>query len=254
MHLILLGVIKKLINLWLNGPSNVKLPSDVVQKISDRLILLRNSVPEEFNRRPRTLWEFKFWKATEFRTFLLYAGIIVLKNLPGFPPKFYCHFLLLHTAVSILVSERHIYNPSNIEVAHEMLELFLKDFEQLYGKEHISYNVHNLLHICEDVKRFGTLGNFSAFRFENYMSSVKRMLRKGDKPLQQIAKRYAEVEKSKKNCCSINKVTLQQPHHMGPLTEKYLSNIREQYKILKRIERSFSLRILSNVIQKIFGW
>lgn len=233
MHLILLGVMKKLIYQWVVRTAK-RLPPDVIQTISDRLLLLRNTIPAEFNRRPRTLWEFKFWKATEFRTFLLYAGPVVLKNVKGFPSELYSHFLLLHTAVSILISERHISDPQNINVAHEMLQLFVKKFGQLYGKECISYNVHNLLHICDDVKRYGTLGNFSAFKFENYMSTVKKFLRKGDKPIQQLARRYAEAEDLQKNCSSnLEKFILEYPHNRGPLTFDCLSNIPEQYKIFE---------------------
>ncbi|XP_051176672.1 uncharacterized protein LOC127291531 [Leptopilina boulardi] len=240
MHLILLGVMKKLIFLWVHGNSKVKIPSDVIQRISKRLLLLRNTIPDEFNRRPRTLWEYKFWKATEFRTFLLYAGVIVLKNLEGFPSKLYSHFLLLHTAVTILISETHIRDTRNIDFAHETLQLFVKDFETLYGKEFISYNVHNLLHICEDVKRFGVLDNFSAFRFENYMGTAKKMIRKGDQPLQQLARRYAEVENVQIHCSAIDKFILEHPHNSGPVIQDCISNLPEQYKVFK--SRGFTIK------------
>jgi len=39
---------------------------------------------------------------------------------------------------------------------------------------------------------YGPLDNVSEFPFENYMGSLKKMLRKPDKPLQQIIKRYNE--------------------------------------------------------------
>ncbi|XP_043478375.1 uncharacterized protein LOC122512027 isoform X2 [Leptopilina heterotoma] len=234
MHLVLLGVTKKLISLWVLRKSKVKISSDALNTISNRLLLLRNTIPVEFNRRPRTLWEYKFWKATEFRTFLLYAGVIVLQNVEGFSSELYSHFLLLHTAISILSSDRHICDPRNIDVAHEMLQLFVTDFDSLYGKEFISYNVHNLLHLCADVKRFGALGNFSAFKFENYMGTVKRMIRKGDKPLQQLARRYAEVENIQKlKNYATEEFILDHAHNRGPLTQDCLTNIPKQYKNLK---------------------
>jgi len=68
-------------------------------------------------------------------------------------------------------------------------------FEILYGKEYISHNVHNLLHLCSDVRIFGPLDNFNAFRFENFMTSIKRLIRKNEKPLQQLIRRYSEIEK-----------------------------------------------------------
>lgn len=38
-------------------------------------------IPREFSRRPRSLSEYKQWKATELRLFLLYAGPVVSKGL-----------------------------------------------------------------------------------------------------------------------------------------------------------------------------
>jgi len=53
----------------------------------------------------------------------------------------------------------------------------------------IYYNVHNLLHLCSDVRTFGPVDNFSAFRFENFMTSIKKQIRKNEKSLQQLIKR-----------------------------------------------------------------
>ena len=56
----------------------------------------------------------------------------------------------------------------------------------------ISHNIHGLMHLCDDYTLFGLLDNVSAFPFENYMESLKKMLKIPDKPLQQIIKRYKE--------------------------------------------------------------
>lgn len=45
-----------------------------------------------------------------------------------------------------------------------------------------------------DVQKYGALDVFSAFRFENHMSKLKKMIRKADKPLQQLSRRYSELE------------------------------------------------------------
>lgn len=67
----------------------------------------------------------------------------------------------------------------------------------MFMDKYISQNVHNLLHICECVKAYEPLDKFSAFRFENYMMTIKKMIRKGEKPLQQLARRMSEIEKAK---------------------------------------------------------
>lgn len=74
MHLILLGVMKKLLQLWLLGPLKTRLSVQKINKLLSKLLTLRNSIPKEFGRKPRSLIECKCWKATEFRTFLMYTG------------------------------------------------------------------------------------------------------------------------------------------------------------------------------------
>lgn len=54
--------------------------------------------------------------------------------------------------------------------AAELLKYFEKTFQQLYGIEN---NVHNLLHLTEDVKVYGSVDNFSAIDFENFLQSKK---------------------------------------------------------------------------------
>lgn len=166
----------------------------------------------------------------------------------GFPNKLYSHFLLLHTAVSILVSETLIRDKRNIDFAHESLQLFVNDFELLYGREFISYNVHNLLHICEVVYRFGVLDNFSAFKFENYMGTAKKMIRKGNQPLQQLARRYAEMENAEKYSSATEKFTLNHPHNSGPLTRNCLHNLPKQYKNLKSKRFSINCDTKNNCV------
>lgn len=98
------------------------------------------------------------------------------------------------TAITILVRPDLCRVKELIDYAEALLKNFVLSFEILYGKQYISHNVHNLLHLCSDVRMFGPLDNFSAFRFENYMMTIKRLLRKNEKPLQQLCKRYCENE------------------------------------------------------------
>lgn len=185
---------KKLIHLWLYGPPKVKLSADEIDKISAKLIELRKSQPTDFSRRPRSLRDVKYWKATEFRNFLLYSGPIVLKVVRN--QDVYTNFLSLHVAVTIISSVAWIEFQKNIDYAQQLIEYFVQTFEVIYGKEFMSHNFHNVLHISTDVEKYGHLDKFSAFKFENFMTTVKTKLRKKNKPLQQLSKRYAEIHAS----------------------------------------------------------
>ena len=62
----------------------------------------------------------------------------------------------------------------------------------LYGTNFLSYNVHVLLHLADDVQQFGHLDNCSGFPFENYLQQIKQTVRSGRSPLVQIMNRMAE--------------------------------------------------------------
>lgn len=79
MHLVTLGLVKKLINLWVRGPIiNVCIPSWKIKKITLNLSLLKPSIPSDFARKPRKLEDFSRWKATELRQFLISTGPLAL--------------------------------------------------------------------------------------------------------------------------------------------------------------------------------
>ncbi|GAA6081364.1 uncharacterized protein LOC113076649 isoform X1 [Tachysurus ichikawai] len=57
MHLVCLGVMRRLLDLWISttGPLHCRISSIQASMVSDRLIALRNYIPCEFARRPRAL-------------------------------------------------------------------------------------------------------------------------------------------------------------------------------------------------------
>ncbi|KAF0755251.1 Uncharacterized protein FWK35_00015296 [Aphis craccivora] len=72
-------------------------------EVSSKLISLKPYLPSEFNRLPRSLEDLGYWKATEFRTFLLYTGIIALKG--RLKKQLFQHFMLFHSAIRFLLSK-----------------------------------------------------------------------------------------------------------------------------------------------------
>ena len=87
------------------------------------------------------------------------------------PKKFYNHFLILHVAMSLLFK---IPSLSDIAYAEELLLLFVKKCDELYGPESLSYNVHSLIHLGDDARKYGCLDNISAFPFENFLQGLKK--------------------------------------------------------------------------------
>lgn len=232
MHLICLGVTKKLINLWLKGPLKIRLNSAKCKFLSNSLIGLKNVIPIDFHRKPRGVDELPKWKATEFRTFLLYLGPVVLKN--KINEKCYLNFMCLHVSIFILLKS----NVSNnlLKFSKKLLDYFINNFISIYGREWVSHNVHALQHLSDDYSRFGSLDNCSAFPFENHMKVLKKYVRKSNQPLQQAVKRYNEsISYSLKSITTepnLINFTFKNKHSEGPLSTELNNYLNHQYKIL----------------------
>ncbi|KAL1022541.1 hypothetical protein UPYG_G00029060 [Umbra pygmaea] len=136
MHLVCLGVTRKLLHLWLKGPLARRLAPTAVKEISSVLLTLRAHVPCEFNRKPRTMDEVERWKATEFRQFLLYTGPVSLKGLVS--TALYNFFMLLSVAMTILLSVSLCAD--HADYADSLLVVFVDHCKKLYGQEQLSYN------------------------------------------------------------------------------------------------------------------
>lgn len=179
---------KRLLIGWRDGNLGnliTKWPAREIGKVSQFLLCCQ--MPKEIHRSVRSLKDLSHWKGSEFRTFLLYLSFVILKDV--LDNAAYHHFLLFFSAVTICTSETHF---QLLPVAETMLNHFVDNYGKFYGQEYITSNVHNLIHVVDEVKRFGTLKSFNAYPFENKLSSIKRMIRTGNKPLQQIANRLIE--------------------------------------------------------------
>ncbi|KAG8231961.1 hypothetical protein J437_LFUL008881 [Ladona fulva] len=63
----------------------------------------------------------------------------------------------------------------------------------LYRRRSVSHNVHALIHVHDDAAHYGCLERVSCFKFENKLQRLKKLVRKSDRPLQQIVRREAEM-------------------------------------------------------------
>lgn len=125
MHLVNLGVMKRLLHLWCKGKKNVRLEPISIKRISELSLEMRKYIPKEFARKSRSLDDLDRWKATEFRLFLLYTGMVVLKDI--IPRHLYEHFMCFSLAIRILCGKSH-HSPLNIDYARELLLYFVRKF------------------------------------------------------------------------------------------------------------------------------
>lgn len=193
MHLVYTGVVKKMCKVWIHGNVTFSKLSDIIiENVSEEMEELVKYLPRKlFARLPKPLKECDQWKASEGRVFLLYLGVFALR-VQDFPPELFKNFQCLFVAISILENNKLSRDPGTLEYARTLLKTFFKQCRVLYGQDFLSYNLHGLLHLTEDVKRFGTLTENSAFPFESFNINFSNSIRARAKPLTEFAKRYFE--------------------------------------------------------------
>ncbi|KAL4127356.1 hypothetical protein QTP88_011530 [Uroleucon formosanum] len=212
MHLCLLGIMKKIIRCMVRGTyvpnsyGSVRLSKDQIVLINQRMIVISKWICSDFARVPHDLNEFKTFKSTELRQ------------------------IMIHT----------VYSQNNY--AETLAKHFLKTFSLVYGCGNVSYNVHSIIHLANDAKKYGKLDNFSAFPYENYLQHIKKIIQPGHNSLVQLYNRIKEEHE-----CHIS--NLEQPmypsvyshHFLGPLPRNILSESVSQYSTV--ILENFTIRV-----------
>jgi len=98
------------------------------EEFSEELNSLKPFMHSEFTRLPRSLEKVEFWKATEFRAFVLYIGPVVLKG--RLKKSFYNHFMLLHCAIRLLISSETYHTHNSLDKT--LLNKFVHDYSYSY--------------------------------------------------------------------------------------------------------------------------
>ncbi|XP_063634858.1 uncharacterized protein LOC134805495, partial [Cydia splendana] len=194
LHLVDLGIMKRLLVGWRNGNFGkyiTKWSAKDTETVSN--FLIKHELPSEIHRAVRGLDCLSHWKASEYRSFLLYLSIVILPDVLS--QNAFSHFLTFFCGITICSSRnyRHL-----LPLAKELLQYFVQHYKDFYGADYITSNVHNLVHVTDEVDRFGPLHTFNAYPFENKLYFIKRMLRHGNRPLAQVAKRFSEGSASVK--------------------------------------------------------
>ena len=187
MHLVCLGVCRRMIMWWKGTKKQFKgrLRLAAITKLSKKIEDHRNKIPCEFNWKMRTISDIKYWKASEFRLFLIYCSFVFLKDKDIMESGQYQHMLNFAVAVRIFLG---CANPAKIALARTLMKVFVDRCATCYGRAFMSYNVHSLIHLADDCLKFGSLETVCCFPFESYLGVLKNSLKGRYKPLQQLSR------------------------------------------------------------------
>lgn len=237
MHLVLLGVVKRLLQLWhgvrfkATSYSHMhRLKGTKKSTLNNRARALPETVPVEFQRKPRTFTFLGMFKATEFRMFLCYTSPFLLYNLFDYA-SVYGHFMLLVVGMRILLTPDQPVD--RVQFAEKCITSFVDTFRGFYGRAQVVYNVHSLHHLADDYKRFGSLDRVSCFPFESFMCKLKAHVKRPGKELAQLVRRMHES-------CNFalppsqteNEAKLSKRHFNGPIGVYAEESVRQYGAVL----------------------
>lgn len=195
LHLLDIGVMKRCLTRWLFGTKNAykKIFRNAKLLKFDKLLRHANKYrPIEIHRSIRNSNTLLRWKATEFRTILLYVGVVVFKQM--IPAKEYTLFLNLYCAVKLCMADFNMELDKRVELIGILMKKYVNGYKKVYGVHTITSNIHNLIHISEDIKRFLNINTISTYPFENHLSVINRLVRAYKHPLTQVINRLAEID------------------------------------------------------------
>uniref|UniRef100_A0ABD2WGD7 DUF4218 domain-containing protein n=1 Tax=Trichogramma kaykai TaxID=54128 RepID=A0ABD2WGD7_9HYME len=188
MHCVYQGVTKKLMCVWFD-PDNVSHNASLFHAVNFIDYEIKKITPPSFaNRLPRTVLDFKYWKASELRTFLIVYSLPVLKNYMNV--NFFEHHKMLVYAISLLNCSS--ISSEMIEKAKILLREYVNQFRNLYGQKFSTCNIHLLLHLSNDVEKFGPLWALNCFPFENFNGLLKKYVFGSNRPQLQISSSITE--------------------------------------------------------------
>lgn len=112
------------------------------------------------------------------------------------PDEEYNHFLKLFVAVRLCSS--NVYKPYR-SIAAKLFKLYVEEYAKIYGEQSIGSNVHNLIHICEDMEssNVGNLMDISTYKYENSLRLLGLQFKHSNRPLEQVVCRSIEKSQMK---------------------------------------------------------
>ena len=186
MHNLFLGIAKNSIITWkdLNIISSANY-SELQAKV-DAI-----KPPPKLGRIPRKIGSgFSSFTADEWKNWiLLYSGYALHGILPA--QDYNCWLIFVKACIFIcqlVITRQDAFN------AHKLILQYCKTFEQLYGSDRCTPNMHMACHIYDCILDYGPLAAFWAFSFERYNGILENLKLSWCGPEKQMLKKFIDIQ------------------------------------------------------------
>jgi hypothetical protein len=177
MHLITLGVVKKVLCLFLCIRKDGGQPIYMQKAVASLNKSLRNvRTPSEFSRRTRD-FKLAHWKAEEYRNLLLFFFPCLLPHLQSRDEKT-LWLLLVYAVRAFILPDTEYQTVRHLVDVPAAVNDFYHLFHKLYKSQACSYNIHVYSHLAI-LRHHGPLTTTSAFRFESFLAVLKESFHVG---------------------------------------------------------------------------
>ena len=179
MHLVCLGVVKRLTELTFNVGTNR--PRITKRKLSSTAefnkLMAETKVFGEFSRRARDL-DFAVFKAEEFRNLILFFFPHVLECLEKSAKERDCWLYLAFMIRACVLPDNEFFN-INVNQISIACTKFYKIYEKLFGYSNCTYSIHVLCCHLLQLRELGPLTDTSAFKFESFYGEIRNSFTPG---------------------------------------------------------------------------
>ncbi|XP_046408591.1 uncharacterized protein LOC124173129 [Ischnura elegans] len=192
MHCILLGVARLHTNLllecvrkrfWIDMQPEDSMDY-MISSVDERLLKICSVF--SITRSARKLTQRKLWKASEWRSWLLFYCIPCLQGL--LKNKYLLHLSLLSKAVYILLQNSITFE--QVKVAEEALLRYVFLFNKYFGVNEMKLDIHLITHITQSVLNWGPIWTHNTFAFEGANRNLLLCFHSPNKVCKQFARRY----------------------------------------------------------------
>lgn len=153
MHTILLGVVKQITNKLLK-------PADEKHY---EILLREMKLPHQVCRLTRPLEDNAYWNAKVWENWALFMSLPLFST--RLPSKYVKYWSMLVESLHILL--KSVISISELSRVEKLLKKFVELTQQYFGKSAMTYNIHQLSHVVDNVQNWGPLWSHSAFSFES---------------------------------------------------------------------------------------
>ena len=187
MHLVCLGVVKRLTELTFNvGINRTRITKRKLSSTKEfNSLMEKTKSVEEFSRRLREL-DFAVYKAEEFRNLILFFVPHVLECLEPSAKERELWLYLCFMIRACVLPDNEFFNV-NVQQITNACTKFYKLYEALFGQANCTYSIHVLCCHLLQIRQLGPLTESSAFKFESFYAEVRNSFTPGTPaPLKQI--------------------------------------------------------------------